>query len=403
MLLALIFSLVALFVGLVIFRFYSPLYKSIFPIFLLSWAGHMIGSLAFSSISSDSSGYYFPFATSGTNGMFGISGSGYMLNVIWYVREWLTGDSYFATMFFFNILAFCGSVLWYCIFVKASDVLKLKDARLYQFPALIILCWPSFLFFTAGFKDAWSFFFIPLFILAIISVQYSRYKLISFIVLLFSGGMACIIRSYLAMVFFGALYLSSLMNRRLKYYVKILGAVAFLIMFIITAHFVLATTFVPDGNSSLHVVSQNYNAIAAQAVLQQDSLNTGTSFPMPTHNPALILLILPYAFIMNLCFPLFILASNFQGILASFENLFLVYLIYFAFKNRKFIPEHMRHLMFMRMLFFFFIVGMCFMALINTNLGLATREKSMYLPAFLIFVSIIYVQRKQLQYDSQKT
>jgi hypothetical protein len=131
------------------------------------------------------------------------------------------------------------------------------------------------------------------------------------------------------------------------------------------------------------------------AVRQQAYQDIGTSFPMPSKNPAFMLLLLPYSFIMNLFFPLFILARNLQSFLQSFENAFLVYLAYYFYRSRDLVFQFAKRTVFIKIFFFFFVTGIIFIALINTNLGLATREKAMYVPAFFILIGLVYVYKKQ--------
>lgn len=397
LLLAIILSLVALCLGLVIFRMYSPFYRITFPILLLCWCGHMIGTFIYSSISSDSTTTLFYYVSDPTSlAYYGSTGTGFVLRFNFYLREWLTGDSILATMFFYSIFSFCGSVLWYCLYLKITNILQLKNARVEYLPCLILLCWPSFLFFTAGMKDSWCFFFIPLFFLSYISLITSKNKIGALFMLLLSIYMLYLMRPYLLMILMSTFYASFFTSAHVGRKTKIIGIILLLIGLIAIIRFILSSTALTTASGN-HATSNlnNYTQIMQRALLQQQYLQEGTSFPMLTHNPNLVFFFLPYSFLMNLCFPLFILAGNFVGILQSFENLFLLYLIYYSIKYRKIIPKMAQHILWMRVLFFFFIVGMCFMSLINTNLGLATREKSMYLPVFLILVCIIMLISKQ--------
>ena len=393
MILSFFLACIALVCGLFLLRLYSPLYKVIFIPVMICWAGHMLGTYFYASLGSDSLGYYFPYATSGVTKILGDSGSGHMLNIVWYIREMISGDSFLATMYVFGVLTFCGSVLWYCIFLKVSEMLSLKNSCIYRVPAFIILCWPTFLIFSAGMKDAVVFFCIPLFFISLISFQGAPKKILSILGLMLGAWGCFFVRSYLTFILIAAWYIADMVSYRRSVGVRILFAFAgFVLAFVL-----LRTAFVTVLHLEAHVgeLAFNYTAIAQRAIAQQSVLNIGSVFSLPTHNPMLLIFFLPYSFIMNLCFPLFFYANNFLALFSSFENLFLVYLIFYFIKHRHFFVEFSKKIFFTNLLFYYFIAGMSFLALINTNLGLSTREKAMYLPAFLVVVSLVYVAQVQ--------
>jgi hypothetical protein len=207
------------------------------------------------------------------------------------------------------------------------------------------------------------------------------------VLLCLSAYFALFIREYLAMIIIAALFLSILMNSRWSMSVRAAGILLVLFVLMFAIHFAI-------GGAGGALFNVNYNAISKQALTLQLSQNVGTVFPMLSENPAFVLLLLPYSFIMNLCFPFFILAENVQGFFQSCENVFLVYLLYYFIKYRKTTIAFAKKTILIRFLFFYFMVGLFFMAMINTNLGWATREKAMYLPALFILVSLVYVSRK---------
>ncbi len=391
MLMICILSLAALCLGLAILRGFTPFYKRIFPAVIVCWLGHILGTFAYSLVGSDSHSYYFPLATPGINQTFKSPfGSGFILNVVWYVRLFLTGDSFLATLFFFGMLGFLGSILWYCLYLKIADELNMTRARILAVPAWVILCWPSILFFTAGMKDAWPFLFLPLFFICLFSLKTSTSKLFSLGLLVLVGLMILMPRPYLILIIVFAWYLTFLAQGKnpRTYWVKIGLSFLFVFIFISLAQHIVSITVGGNIDRRLGHAS-NFGQVASQAVLQQQYLSVGTSFPMST-NPALLPLLLPYSFLMNLCFPLFIFSNNLQSVLQSFENLFLIYLLFFSWKKRKIFAARAKNNSAVRLMFFYFVVGMSFLALINTNLGLSTREKAMYLPAFLIVFSLAY-------------
>lgn len=391
MLLGWFFALFALWIGFGFFKLYSiPISKAVFPIILFSWGAHFLGTLFYSFALSDSSGYYFPLATSGVSSIFGDTGSGHILNLVWYVRDFFTGDSYVATLMFFGMFAFWGSILWYCFFLKLAQRLQIDTAFFTKVPAFILLCWPSFLYFTAGIKDAWIFFFIAWSLLSTLEMEFFSCKLgLDFLFLLFAAYMVFFVRPYLILIFGGGFYLSVIFNKKWHLLMRILGACFFLggLFFAVKYIFVSASHM----SSALHGIHLSFDSIATHAVVQQQLLSVGSSFPMPS-NPSLVFLLWPYSFLMNLCFPLFIFANSALSLLVSCENLFLLYLIFFFLKHRTIFYEYAKQRIMVVFLFYYFVVGIAFTALINTNFGVAIRNKTMYLPAFLVLVCIIYAR-----------
>ena len=140
-----VFSLV---IALWLYRLYSPMYQKTCSVMLIAWLGHFLAASLFSTFTFDSASQFFGGATpvfilkAGTTHL--------VQNIVWYVREYITGDSYLATVYFFSAAAFIGGVAWYLLFLQLAQALEVSNQR-YIFPALVIMCWPSFLFFTCGY------------------------------------------------------------------------------------------------------------------------------------------------------------------------------------------------------------------------------------------------------------
>ncbi|MDC0534204.1 hypothetical protein OAO18_00170 [Francisellaceae bacterium] len=350
----------------------------------MSWIAHFIASYAYSLIPSDSFNQFF---TEANINYFSV-GTQFIKNLTWYVREYVTGDSYLGTLYFFSVFAFIGSVLWFCLYLRIAQLLSVR-VRQQIFPALVIMCWPSFLFFTSGIgKDSLSYFFIPLICLAWLEIIYIKRNIACMcIILLLSGLVLTLIRPYLAMVFMGALYLSTFKGVRSLTFLRILGIVIIVPIALFVVQWVLSK------QGGIHDIS--VTSIAERALAQKENLSKGTSFPILSDQPILVLLLLPYSMLMNLIMPLFVFANNITGLIASFENLFLLGLIFYFWKNRKIFKNLCSRCHMVKLTFCFFIVGMAFLGLINTNLGLAMRQKSMYLPALLVVIMLVWQFKKQ--------
>ena len=380
----LLFYSIALLLALFCYRIYSPLYRSTCWIIFLCWVGHYIGAFSYIFMETDSFSQFFGLATPEFTGL----GTGFVKNMAWYVREYITGDSYLATVYFFSAFAFLGSVLWFLLFLQMGQWLKISNQR-YILPSIILMCWPSVLFFTAGIgKDSLCYFLIPLIFLSWNQFFYERNnKLKMLIVFLSSMLIITMIRPYLLMIFAVSYYLSIFKGITKFTYQRLLLMIIFIPFIIIIVGWVLATQI------SIDVIDME--AILNRSLSQQEAQNIGTSFPIISHDPRIELLFLPYSFTMNLIMPLFIFSRNLLGLFSSFENVLLLLLIYQFIKKRKTFKLLKSQLDPVKFCFYFFIIGMIFMSLVNTNLGLAMRQKSMYVPAFFVVAMLVWLYDKQ--------
>ena len=379
-----LFYVVALVIALWCYRQYSPLYEGTSLVIMVSWFGHYLGTYFYSFARTDSLMQFFLNATNHFRG----SGTNFVCNLAWYVRDYMTGNSYVGTLYFFSSFAFLGSVLWYLMFLQLAQSLRISNQK-YAYPAIVLMCWPSYLFFTAGIgKDSLCFFLIPLILLSLNKLIAQKNKTGSVIfILLFSLSLMAMIRPYLIIVFSAAYFLSSYNGIKRMSGLRLVFMIASLPIVIYLIHLVLLTQ-----KASMHLADMS--EIASTAVHQQEALNVGSSFPMLSSNPAIVFLLLPYSFLMNLTMPLFIFAHNKEALIASIENSYLVYLLY-QFLMRNKIYKVIKQNDGVRLCFMFFMVGMALLSLINTNLGLSTRQKTMYVPAFLVVAMLVWLYKKQ--------
>lgn len=382
MIVSVFFCLISFFIGLYLFYRTSLVTVNIFLVFLLSFYGHILGTYYYSLGKSDSVVQFFQFATP----IFRDFGTNFVKNMVWYVRYFFTGDSILATFYFFLIFSFLGSVMWYILYIKCAKRYQLNLGLVW--PALLLMCWPSSLVFTAGMgKDSMCFFFIPLAILAYLNILDKKQVFYNSFIFAISLGVLYVLRPYLLMIFIFAMCLQSV-NKKQDFKIKnlflfsaIIGIAVFVFIFVL--------------NTQGDVSTIDINTIASRSLKQQDMQAVGTHFDMPSDNPIIRLLLLPYSFVMNLCFPIFYLARNVEGFSASFENLLLLSLILRLIKSRKLIINLLKKDVNLTFIFYFFIFGMTFMAFLNTNLGLSMRQKTMYLPCLLILYCLVYGIRKK--------
>lgn len=376
-----LFYSIALVFSFAVYRLYSPWYKTIITVICLSWFGHFIGTYVYSLIPSDSLYTFFEEATPHFYGF----GTKFVRYITWYVRYFITDDSYLGTLYFFSAFAFIGGVLWYLLFLQCAQRLFI-DNQQYHFPAILIMCWPSFLFFTAGIgKDSLTYFLLPLIFIVWNHICYSNQnKSIHFLTMIFSIIFIFMLRPYVLLVLVTAFFIARLNPQKIRISMLWFMALSPLLWY------VAVTIVTSAGLQNLDLLS-----VANHALVQQELQNIGSSFPIFSHDPITVLLLLPYSFVMNLFFPLFLFANNAVGILASFENVYLVFLAVFFWKKRGLYNYLKRQMPSLHFLFLFFVVGMAFMSLINTNLGLSTRHKSMYLPIFLVLAMLVWLKNKR--------
>ena len=382
MFLSVFFYLIAFLLGVYLIRAHSVLYNKIFLILILSCLGHAAGTYFYSLAPSDSTTQYFPFASPYFNNL----GTEFAATVVWYIRYFLTGDSVLETFYFFSAFSFLGSVSWYVLYLKFLKNLNLSGQSL-AWPALILMCWPSWLIFTAGMvKDSLCFLLIPTIFINYLNLIDQKNRTWNGISLFIALLLMTMIRPYLLMLMLFAALIYKIRNLKSFNIWYLISAILLIIIAFWVADWVLKT------QGRFETVS--LNSIAQKSALQQNLQEQGTDFYMPSINPLIRLFLLPYSLVMNLCFPLIYLARNLMGYMASLENILLVSLIGITWKFKNQVKKMFSAKPHLSFLFYFFVIGMAFLGIGNTNLGLSMRQKSMYVPAFLIIYCLIYALRK---------
>lgn len=348
----------------------------------LSLIGHILGTYIYSLYPSDSTTTYFPKASPEWHGL----STRFVITLTWYTRHFITGNSIIDTFYFFTIFAFLGSILWYALYLAIAKHASQKKLSAFA-PALILMCWPSSLLFSAGIgKDSLSFCFIPLMLLSFQKILIER-KIAYISFLIISLTILTLIRPYLLMITLLTLSLY-LLKKPSKANMKPLApSIITFMLFLCAAAGVLKT----QG----HLQHLNIESILNKIVYLQNSQSIGSFFPLPSNNsPIIRLLLFPYSFAMNLLFPLGFFARNFAGYIASTENFILLFIILSFFISKKHLIKKTLSTPFVKFILLFFFAGVSLLALSNNNLGFSTREKLMYLPAFLIIYCIMLLQRR---------
>ncbi len=305
--------------------------------------------------------------------------------ICWYMRDFFWGDSYLSAFFFSSVLSYFADLLYVLSFFEILKRLEIKiDIRLLFFPLFLFLFWPSHLYFSMGLiKDSGAYFCIALLTYTLLSFR--SHSGIKLILLVFALTLAFIIRPYFVVILFFASCLSFFFSKQMS-----LAKRSLILLILALLLFLASGLLLKMG----HLNVASLEAIGGRFVKNQVDQATGTSIPVPTTDPLLTFLFLPYLFLANLFLPLFIFANNFSGILASFENLIFIYICYLGIKHRQYWTVLKQKMPALSFLFYFSLSGLGFMSLINTNLGLAMRQKTMYVPIlFLVICSLIFLSK----------
>jgi len=386
--------IIAFFCGYLILLFFRLKQFYCFSVMVLTNFGHLIGMIlfwvCFLYIGSDS----FTYFNKASNAYGFHQSTILILWIVYWLRQLIFGDSYLGVTSFFMLFGFLGSLLYFVIFCELLKVIENKRANLWtkqkQWYGLLVACWPSSLFWLSSIgKDALCYFFIALFFLSLIKIK----RHVGYIIfLIFSAIGAYLVRPYLFLIagFAFVFWLIFSSNRRLNLLQK--GILCFILAYL----FISLSYDISQFGS----FSYNFDSIIDRATLQQSYLSSGTHIQMSPSRHILFVFFLPIAMLENLVFPLFFGVHNFIGLVASIENLALVFFLLNFLKHLPYWKELKKQIPIFSYMFWFFIVGIGFLGMINTNLGLASRQKLMYLPLFLIAIFLTFIFRKTTHNNS---
>lgn len=375
------FSLLAACIGSVLLLTFKMNELFYYQYMFLSLFGHILGGvIAFEvlfTVGGADGVRYFNWATPMWHGY----GTAFMCNIMWYLRSWFFGGNIYAAFSLFICAGFLGSIFYQIFFHELVLLIKERyqlvfDQKKIKWYYFLIVCWPSVFFWTSDpGKDSLCFFSISLFFLSLLQLTRGKWKALFSIVP--AAVLAFMIRPYLLLIGVGGSLIWLIFSRKeqANIFLNILLFLLVTTIFIFLAHTVSAF-------GEFHTYS--VQSVASRAMVMRENLaGGGSSIPMPPHGPLALLVLLPYTMFANLFLPLFFWIKNAFGVVASFQNLLLIYLCYCFIKKRYF-WKMIKKTHIIGYIFWFFLAGIGFMGITNVNLGLADREKLMYLPLFLI-------------------
>lgn len=321
-------------------------------------------------------------------------GTGLVKWLVYYVRLFLTGNSYLATVGFFSGFGMIGQVFYLASYDHLARKATQHDLLVYghrYWPYILIMLWPSYLLWTCGLgKDSLSFFGIAICVYCFVS--YGHRSPVKLILFLFSFCLIFVIRPYLLIVFMGALFLGFVVfNNRVSYLMKVLVAIIAFVSFLL---------FLPVLLKVGHINAFTYLDIVNRGYINQVHQSIGTAIPVPTNNPRYLPLFLPWTMFANTFLPLFYPMHNLAAFMASIENTFLLFFVVQLIRYRKYYKQLVSYFPRLFFLFYLFLSGMGLLGLLNTNLGLAMRQKTMYTPCLLIICCLVLVSAKYVRIKS---
>ena len=246
-------------------RMYIPPFLSIH----LSLLGHLSCSYLYSLFDSDSKLIFYRLRTSDFSGL----GTGVVKNMVWFVDQYIANQSYVGVFIFFGMCAFLGGVAWFAIFLKLCQKFGLPGKATFL-PSLLIMCWPSSLYFTCGLgKDSLAYMFIPLLLLSYDGVVYKKVGPYKFFSVLLCLTMLVSVRPYLAIVFLFSIFLCGFSFQR-----RSLMSSLF-VSFIVLAIFILVAVVIIKYQGGMELI--NFNTLNEKAISQRDAQSVGTHFDFP--------------------------------------------------------------------------------------------------------------------------
>jgi len=365
--------------------------KSIMYAVVLSAIGHFIGAVAlywFVITAGADSIFYFNNASIHYQGL----GYYFAFFVLGYAKAYLLGESFLGAFLISGALGFLASIYYLLTYKILLDKISGKyplyeiDKKQLTYPALLLLCWPSYFFWSAAIvKDNFAFLSIGMILFVVARGKISISSLIMLGIAFFLGFM---IRPYLFIIFTFSTFIYLLLGSKWNIFFKIT-----IISLLIASTYALLP-LLGDYAMMMNFSSSTLGSMGEFAVRQQQYMNVGSSIPIPTHNPYLTFLFLPYLIFIDLFLPLGIGANNFIGIISSVENAYFLWWAVFFIRNKPLWKELKNNLRITRFFMIYSLFGMSCLSIMNSNLGLAMREKMMYVPAMLICIFLTYAYKR---------
>jgi hypothetical protein len=277
---------------------------------------------------------------------------------------------FFTGTLIYSMLGYWGLLYLFLVIKKVvPNYQRLNRVKIFNvsiFPTLLFL--PNLHFWSSGTtKDTLLFFAILLFI-------YSIMKPFKIVGIVFALALSFSLRPHITLFLLAAFGISLVLGGSLKIYQKAFIVLLAALLFSYLFNYVMSFANLDDFNSES--IQQYSSAKAGHLTVKATSSVDISNYPY-------IYKVLTFLFR-----PLFFDINNAIAIIASFENLFLIFVTIKFIRFKPFgLIRKSNYLINGSLLFF--IIGSLAFALILGNLGIMLREKNMLFPAY--FITILWV------------
>lgn len=355
---------------------FKLLTNKLLTIIVISFVCHIVATQVYYLIPSDSAVNFFPNAS--------LKAFGFGTKMAYFISALLKNIGFttlLSQLYFSNAMGLLGSYFQCCLYILLARECGVQDKNHSYIVYSIIWLWPSFVFWTTGIgKDSLMFLGVSIFFTALKLYKYHFKK--SVVLLLFSTIILWMLRPQIFMPIFFAVFLVNFFSNKISLKSKIITVL------LVTGFISIMMPNILLYGAKTHEF--NLLSIESHALTLQSAQAIGTSFSPPTQNPKYLLLFLPYTACANLFFPLFIGIKNLIGFFASIENILFIFLLYnyIVFRSKFLDPLTLSTQKFIKYAEFYFISGIALLGLINTNLGLAMRQKIMFISPLIILIAV---------------
>ncbi len=297
--------------------------------------------------------------------------------VIWFTQcvFQFSGGSYLDLFLFYHVLGYIGlAILCRTLFELMPVTPRLPKRLKYRLMCLIFL--PGLHFWTSAIgKDSITFLGSTLVLWSLMNISKRVwFTLLGFVLLL-------LVRPHVALMSLIALIAASFGRLKISVFWKIVIFVAFVsalcFIFPYVMNYVGLDEVSSEGFGEYVSSRQSYN------------LGGGSSLDISQYSYPIMILTYLYR-------PLFFDASGVFGLVVSVENLILLSATLAIFSGRMCKNIKIAYQVFaLRYGFFFLALGVLMSAPMTANLGIAIRQKTMFLPGLIVWIVALYYLRYQ--------
>jgi hypothetical protein len=340
----------------------------LFVLLLLLHIGAMIANFLYTQDRGGDANLYY-YDPTGVYGLVGGLGTAFVINLVQFLKSYL-GGSFFDYFLLFQAMGF-----WGILFVlRAFDDIHEELGQPIFKNVYLLLFLPGLHYWTSAIgKDAPIFLGIALCVWAALRLQ-RRY-------LAFGAGVAIalLVRPHVALMALVAVALALLLGRNVSLLTRAV-LLAVVVAGISSVAALVEGTFSGLSLSSTDSVSEFLES--KSQVSEESGADLGivsASFPVK---------------LVSLLFrPFFIDAEGALGYVASLENVVLLAIFFTLVRRFGTVLAVARGALFARFALFFFIILTLLLAMVNYNVGLGLRQKTMMMPALLAFFAALLAVR----------